>query len=178
MLQYRSPSSFVWQDSNGVSHIIRQGEGGEQGDPLMPSLFCLGIHGALEQAGRNLLPSEVLVGYLDDIYVVTCRERARQCYDDIVTSLRNLAGIEVNFGKAECWGLGGGGPPDGILELGSDPNRPVWKGNLASELCGVEALGVPMGSEGFVIAHCRGKAEEQQDFLQSLCEGGIKHQSA
>ena len=31
----------------GVTQTIPQGEGGEQGDPLMPLFFALGQHGAL-----------------------------------------------------------------------------------------------------------------------------------
>ena len=31
-------------------HTIPQGEGGEQGDPLMPLLFCLGQHPALSRS--------------------------------------------------------------------------------------------------------------------------------
>ena len=32
----------------GITQYISQGEGGEQGDPLMPLLFALGQHRALE----------------------------------------------------------------------------------------------------------------------------------
>ena len=45
---YGSPSTFLWEDEMGVSQSIPQGEGGEQGDPLMPMLFALGQHAALE----------------------------------------------------------------------------------------------------------------------------------
>ena len=38
---YGDPSSYWWEDDGGVSHRIRQGEGGEQGDALMPLLFAL-----------------------------------------------------------------------------------------------------------------------------------------
>ena len=38
-LFYAEPSSHVWEDENGTVHTILQGEGGEQGDPLMPLLF-------------------------------------------------------------------------------------------------------------------------------------------
>ena len=39
---YGSPPSYLWDDSSGVTHTIPQGEGGEQGDPLMPLLFSFG----------------------------------------------------------------------------------------------------------------------------------------
>ena len=44
---YGTPSSYLWEDSEGVVHEVLQGEGGEQGDALMPALFSLGQHGAL-----------------------------------------------------------------------------------------------------------------------------------
>ena len=49
-------------------HEIRQGEGGEQGDPLMPALFALGQHQALEAI---LQPSDILMVFVDDVYVTT-----------------------------------------------------------------------------------------------------------
>ena len=44
---YGAPSMYLWQDDSGVTHEIHQGEGGEQGDALMPALFSLGQHPAL-----------------------------------------------------------------------------------------------------------------------------------
>ena len=37
---YSIPSTFLWEDDVGTTHHIRQGEGSEQGDPLMPLLFA------------------------------------------------------------------------------------------------------------------------------------------
>ena len=37
----------------GVVHEIPQGEGGEEGDPLMPALFALGQHQALDDGLRR-----------------------------------------------------------------------------------------------------------------------------
>ena len=42
-------SKYVWYDDDGLSHEICQGEGSEQGDPLMPALYALGQHAALAQ---------------------------------------------------------------------------------------------------------------------------------
>ena len=44
---YSSASTYIWEDDFGVTHEIIQGEGGEQGDPLMPALFAVGQHRAL-----------------------------------------------------------------------------------------------------------------------------------
>ena len=35
---YGQPSRYLWEDQFGVVHNIDQGEGGEQGDGLMPLL--------------------------------------------------------------------------------------------------------------------------------------------
>ena len=48
------------------THRIPQGEGGEQGDALMPLLFAVGQHTALEEASAQLWPGE---RNLDDIYL-------------------------------------------------------------------------------------------------------------
>ena len=39
---YGQPSTYLWEDDAGEVHSIPQGEGGEQGDPLMPLLFLFG----------------------------------------------------------------------------------------------------------------------------------------
>ena len=44
-LFYGQPSAFLWQDDAGPVHRIVQAKGGEQGDPLMPVLFALGVAG-------------------------------------------------------------------------------------------------------------------------------------
>ena len=33
---YGRPSTYLWEDEDGDTQEIPQGEGGEQGDPLMP----------------------------------------------------------------------------------------------------------------------------------------------
>ena len=45
---YGCVSQHLWEDDAGITHTILQGEGGEQGDPLMPMLYSLGQHRALE----------------------------------------------------------------------------------------------------------------------------------
>ena len=62
---YGSPSTYLWEDDSGKTHMIPQGEGGEQGDPLTPFLFSLGMHPALVAAQRRLRPSERIFAFLD-----------------------------------------------------------------------------------------------------------------
>ena len=58
---YGLPSTYLWEDAEGVEHSILQGEGGEQGDPLMPLLYLLGQHGALEATHEELAEGENLI---------------------------------------------------------------------------------------------------------------------
>ena len=64
---YGSQSRFLWTDDAGETHDILQAEGGEQGDPLMPALFALAQHEALEAASAKLQPDEWLFAFLDDL---------------------------------------------------------------------------------------------------------------
>ena len=50
-----SPSTFLWEDDTGGVRRVWQGEGGEQGDPLMPSLFSLGQHRAMVAVQAQLI---------------------------------------------------------------------------------------------------------------------------
>eukprot|EP00959_Pyramimonas_sp_CCMP1952_P398918 8359332-Pyramimonas_sp.AAC.1 len=47
-----------------------QGDGGEQGDALMPRLFCLALHPALQAIRARLRPGSEIVAYLNDVYIV------------------------------------------------------------------------------------------------------------
>ena len=60
-LFYDEPSECQWADGAGQSHTIRQAEGSEQGDSLMPMLYALGQHGGLEEAQQRLPGSDALV---------------------------------------------------------------------------------------------------------------------
>ena len=47
-MSYVAPSTYSWFDDEDRRHTVTQAEGGEQGDPVMPLLFSIGIQGALE----------------------------------------------------------------------------------------------------------------------------------
>ena len=63
-------SAYTWTDGHGVSHHVAQAEGGEQGDPLMPALYSLAQHPALEEAQGQLRDGEAILAYLDDTYII------------------------------------------------------------------------------------------------------------
>ena len=69
---YSSASTCLWENESKVSHEIIQGEGGEQGDPLMSVFFAVGQHRALVATSERLLPDEHFMAFLDDTHVM-CR---------------------------------------------------------------------------------------------------------
>ena len=121
---YGQASQYLWYDDNGTAHVVQQGEGGEQGDPLMPGLFALAQHPALQATQAMLLPGEVLFVFLDDIYILSRPGRARAIFDILQARLQAHAGIQVNLGKTRAWNAGGVLPP-GVDAFGTAED-PSW----------------------------------------------------
>ena len=91
-LSYASPSEYSWVDESGRSRTVHQAEGGEQGDPLMPLLFSVGIQDALEEVALSLHPGEQLCAYLDDVYLVCQPDRVVTLFEILSESLFTVAG--------------------------------------------------------------------------------------
>ena len=64
---------------NEVGENVDQGEGGEQGDPLMPLSFSLGQHRALVAVNAELQEGEWLMAFLDDVHVTRTKQTASPC---------------------------------------------------------------------------------------------------
>ena len=94
---HRTASTYLWEDDEGTTHKIVQGEGGEQGDAMMPLLFSLGQHPALEEVQAQLIPGEFLFAYLDDIIVISTPEHV-------------AAGIRIHQSKTKIWNRAGEKP--------------------------------------------------------------------
>ena len=81
-------------------HTITQAEGGEQGDPLMPALFSLGAHPALQALQAQLQEDERLFAFLDDVYVVCSPDRVNAIFGVLQNVLFIHSAIRVHHGKA------------------------------------------------------------------------------
>ena len=154
---YSQPSRYVWRDEAGDLHEIRQHEGGEQGDPLMPLLFSLAIHNALLEAKLEMLDGEELFAFLDDVYIVSSPERTRYLYNLVAEKLWSVAGIQLHTGKTRCWNQNGRCPPN-MVDLGPE----VWSPQ------GVKVLGTPIGSFEFIKEVSDRRLEEEQRLWDAI----------
>ena len=66
---------------------------------------------ALCQASSALHGSERLLAFLDDLYVLTTRERAREARETVVQAMQEGCGIAFNQGKTRVYSHAGGEPP-------------------------------------------------------------------
>ena len=145
----------------GVVHDVVQGEGGEQGDPLMPALFALGQHRALVAVRERLRPDEHLLAFLDDIYIVCRQDRVVHIHAMLRAQLWHHARIQIHQGKTQVWNRGGVEPTNiQFLQqdaLIADPDAVVWRGDevLPTIDQGVVILGTPLGHSDFVQRHFR-----------------------
>ena len=163
---YTNTSTYLWTDDQGSTHEVQQGEGGEQGDPLMPALFSLGQHAALQQAATQLQPEEHLFAYLDDLYVVCTKARAATAFDVVANSVYARAGVRSHLGKLRAWCSGGGDAPADLAALGPQ----VWTANLPPEDNGLMVLGSPVGTKEYVEARGEERLTEEQQLLDKLPE--------
>ena len=147
---YSQPSRYVWQDEAGNLHEIHQHEVGEQVDPLMPLLFSLAIHNALNEAKQEMLDGEELFAFLGDVYIVSSPERTRHLYNLVAEKLWSVAGIQLHTGKTRCWNQNGRCPPD-MVDLGPEVRSPQ----------GVKVLGTPIRSFEFIKEVSDSRLEEE-----------------
>ena len=77
-----------------VNHIP-EGEGSEQGDPLMPLLFTR----ALTSVAAELHRGEQLFAFHDDLYVTAQPDRVVDIYHSLATHLWNQARITLHQAK-------------------------------------------------------------------------------
>ena len=171
---YGSASSYLWEDAHGHVHTIVQGEGGEQGDAMMPLVFSLGQHKALVRAQSQMAPGEVLLAFLDDVHTVSPPGRVSTVHSVLDEALWSEAGIRIHQGKTQIWNQAGE-KPEGCEELervavAADPTAVVWPGSdeLPSHKRGMKVLGTPLGHADFIRDHLEKTAAEHQVLLDRI----------
>ena len=126
-------------------HHIPQGEGGEQGDALVPLLFAVGQHRADTR--------ERLFAIHDDIYMVTMPERVGAVYSVVEEQLRVHARVGIHGGKTRVWNRVGERPQ--ICDVLERIARMENLRAVVSQRQGIKVLGNPLGHDDFVAQHLR-----------------------
>ena len=167
------PLSPSWEDGTGTVHTIPQGEGGEQGDALMPLLFSVGQHSSLEAVGAQLRRGEHLFAFLDDIYTVTRPERVGAVHACLAHELRTRASIHIHGGKTKVWNQGGVRPQicDALEQIAQrdHPRARVWRGSeVPTSQQGIKVLGTPLGHPDFIRQHLSDVSAEHERFLSRI----------
>ena len=123
-----SPSTYIWQDEEGIVHDIPQGEGGTRG-----CADALGQHPAFEAVQSQSLEGETICAFLDDVYAVCCPDRVVPIFNLSQRELWIHSRIEVHLGKTQVWNRGGFEPPGCHLLTEAarrlDPTAIVWRGD-------------------------------------------------
>ena len=144
-----SPSMCWWTDDTGVTHEIWQGEGGEQCDPS--ALYACGQHRALVHVSEDLLDSERLLAFMDDIYVISKPDRTEALPGDVgaradPTPSRQDATVEQRRSGPRGW--------ERLTAAArrSDPSAVVWKGDPSLPVSeqGLRILGTRLGHPEYV----------------------------
>ena len=156
-LSYAQPSDFWWLDEDGIQRTIHQAEGGEQGDPLMPLLFSIGIQSALREVAESLRGGEQLCAYLDDVYLLCQPERITLLHKVLADSLLRNAGIRLLQGKTRTWNQAGV-IPENVEALGPD----VWQPQ------GITVLRTPIGSKQYIVSKMAERITKERDLWKAI----------
>ena len=156
-LSYGQPSQYTWQDESGQDRTVVQAEGGEQGDPLMPLLFSIGIQGALEEVAATLERGEQLCAFLDDVYLLCRPDRVTTLFTLLRDVLERRAGVQLHQGKTKVWNKSGR-PPEDVRTLGRDAWQPA----------GIRVLGTPIGTAQFVTEAMEARIAEERRLWEAI----------
>ena len=165
-------SEYLWESDSGEIHSIPQGEGGEQGDAMMPLLHSLGQHGALQDVSRRLGRGEHLFAFLDDTYIVCKPARVAPICGFLESALWRLAGIRIHVGKTQIWNQAGIRPDicDALeVSASKEPSVRVWRGSMVpTDRQGIKLLGTPLGHPDYVARHLQSVVQEHRVLLERI----------
>ncbi len=98
-------SRHWWYDAYGHGKRISATRGVDQGCPLSPALFAIGLAPALDllrAALRALDPDAYVFSYLDDIHVVVDPQHVKEVFALVEEHFTPL-GLSLNASKSEAW---------------------------------------------------------------------------
>jgi hypothetical protein len=142
----RRPPNLLFKKDDGSIDIISSQSGAQQGDPLGPFLFCVGIANVMKEyrqkhgkegSGRDLS------SYIDDmrLFFKLMNEAALAAVAELLAALKEL-GLVANDAKTEVL------PPEGHVPTEEEKRLLARKGYALKE--GIAVVGVPVGTEDFI----------------------------
>ena len=133
----------------------------------MPALFSVALAPALHDLQRELRPTEQVLAYLDDVYILASPDRVALLYRRLEDLIWQRARLRLNASKTRVWNAAGV-LPDAVPQLA--PDSAVWVGDtaLSPEQRGLVALGVPLGSPAFIESHLQQSLARHAGLLQTL----------
>ena len=171
LMFYGALSAYLWEDDAGDVHTIRQEEGGEHGDALVPSCSPLAITAHSMQFRRS------------SRRVNTCSRSTMTSTPQVLPnesvrcthSPKNICVVFPVFGSTEgtqVWNQSvvrpGACDVRERIARASDPPARVWKGpGLPQEQQGMKVLGAPFGHPSFVETFLV-KVAEQRTLLDRI----------
>ena len=140
---------------------------------MMPLLFSMGQHPALEAVQAQLIQGEFLFAYLDDIYVVNSPKRTGTMYTLLQHALWRVAGICIHQGKTKIWNRVRVKPEscDALERMAhiEDPTSCVWRGSeVPTVRQGMKVLGTPVGHMDFVRNHLERTSADHQLLMDRI----------
>ena len=140
---------------------------------MMPLLFAVGQHRALEAIHSRMNPDECLMAFLDDINMVTPPARVGPMYAVVQEELHVHASIRVHHGKTKVWNQVGVRPVvysalEQIARV-AHPEAVVWTGSaIPTSDQGITVLGTPIGHPDFVAAQLEAVRREHEVLLDRI----------
>ena len=102
--------------------------------------------------------------FLDDLCVLSSKQRAAQAFRTVADSVADRAGVQTHLGKLRVWSSGGGEALEDIASLGEH----MWTASQPPELNGVQVLGIPVGTAEYVRSKGQERLTEESCLLDVL----------
>lgn len=147
---YGTASKLAVTGADGAVEVLDSSQGVRQGDPFGPLFFSVAIRRTLDDLVRHLGPDRLVLGYLDDIYILSSDDMAFEEVQDFFDG--RGSSLRLNVNKSKSYAL------DDIRDEG------------------IEVLGTAVGSTAFRSNFLRDKIKAQVEVARKL--GDLKAQHA
>lgn len=134
--------------TQGGFRTLTSSNGVQQGCPLSPALFAIGMHPALLKATRGEAKCRA---YLDDVMVTGTRQACTIAWQELKMDL-SMVGIQLQAHKCKVWS-----------RMEAPPEPYMWED--IAQVCkdGLDILGIPVGTVAYRKQAIRRKLQAMED---------------